>query len=86
MTTEQRLLNDAANEIVKLRETNEKMRIRLTAIDDMLQLVNSSPARNNQGLASPNKDIVNEIDDHLRDNLDDLTQAVRDAVTKRRIR
>lgn len=85
MKTEHKPLNDAAEEIVRLRASKEKMEIRLTAIDDMLMLIAAQPSRKGGGMEM-RSDIVSDIDEYLKENLDDLTQEVRSIVTKRKIR
>lgn len=57
------LLTDAANEIRDLRRQNERLSIRVNAIDDMLQLLNSTPPKSSQGFS---EDIAWKIDKHLK--------------------
>lgn len=82
MTTEQKLLNDAAEEIVRLRKQNQVMSIKLEMFDKMVMLVGARPEYQGEMLA-PRVDIVSEIDEYLRENLDDLSKAVRETVIKR---
>lgn len=56
------LLSAASLEIKNLRLQNEKLTIRVTAIDDMLQLLNSQPPRVGQGYS---EDVAFKIDRHL---------------------
>lgn len=75
-------MNDAAEEIVRLRKQNEVMKIKLDMFDTMTALVYArTPDKG--GYASPQIDIVTQIDEHLNEKLDDLTQAVRKQVIKR---
>lgn len=82
MTTEQELLNKAAEEIIRLRKRNEVMSIKLDMFDRVTALVYSQPP-NHGGMEHSPYDIVKDIDGHLRDNLDELSKAVREAVIKR---
>lgn len=58
----QNLLELASAEIKSLRLQNEKLSIRINAIDDMLQLLNSKPPTSTQGYA---EDVAWKIDKHL---------------------
>lgn len=82
MTTEQKLLNDAAEEIVRLRKQNEVMKIKLDMFDTMKALVFAQVPE--MGVMHEARiDIVREIDKYMTEKLDDLTQAVRQQVIKR---
>lgn len=76
MTTEQKLLNDAAEEIKRLRRSNELMNVRLDMFDKVFALVQLQPQR--EGGMMTSSDIVRDIDSHLRKSMDQLTSAVRD--------
>lgn len=82
MTDEQKLLNDAAEEIIRLRKQNEVMKIRLDVFDTMTAIVYArAPEKGYE--SSGRTDIVREIDKHLNENLDSLSSAVRAQVIKR---
>lgn len=82
MTDEQKLLNDAAEEIVKLRKQNEVMKIRLDVFDTMTAIVFArAPEKGYESSGLP--DIVKQIDAHLNEELDSLSAAVRAQVIKR---
>lgn len=83
MTDEQRLLNDAAEEILRLRKQNEVMRIRLDVFDTMTAIVYARAPERGGFETSSRQDIVKEIDKHLNEKLDSLTSAVRSQVIKR---
>lgn len=65
MTTEQRLLQQAAQEIRNLRNQNQLMSARLDTFDSMMRLFHTSPNWGNGGAMSP--DIVWEIESLLKD-------------------
>lgn len=60
------LLERASEEISSLRRQNEKLSIRIEAIDDMLMVLHSKPAAKSQQGMAP--DIVWEIDKAVRAN------------------
>lgn len=84
MTKEQELLNEAAEEIYRLRQVNEKMNIRLTAFDDMMYLMKSHQPERREGFGLVEQDIVSRIDEHLNENAEALSNFVRKQVNKRR--
>lgn len=81
MTEEQKLLNDAAEEIIRLRKQNEVMKIRLDVFDTMSAIVFSKAPE--KGYEPGRQDIVREIDRYLNEKLDSLSSAVRSQVIKR---
>ena len=84
MTTEHKLLNDAADEIVRLRKELREKTIRLEMVDKMLFLVEAQGPRSGGGIMSASNDIVREINDHLVDNIDELSASVKDAILLRK--
>lgn len=58
------LLQRAKSEIVSLRNQNEKLNIRVEAIDDMLSLLHGKPGTKTTGAMHP--DIVWEIENALK--------------------
>lgn len=82
MTEEQKLLDRAAEEIVRLRKFNREMNIKLEMFDKMMMLAGMQPPREG-GLHSPESDIVKDIDENLNENLDKLSADVRRRVAKR---
>ena len=66
ITEEQRMLQEAANEIRSLRIQNEKMSARLDVFDTMMRLFHSTPNWGNSGGMSP--DLVYEIEKYLKNS------------------
>lgn len=65
MNNVKQLLSDARSEIRSLREQNEKMSIRLNAIDDVMNVFYGKERNNARGLMHP--DIAFEIDKFLEE-------------------
>ena len=82
MSSDQKLLSEAADEIVRLRKQVREMGIKLEMFDKMMWLAQASGPREG-GMMGPGEDIVGSIDSHLRENVDQLSQAVKNAMILR---
>lgn len=65
---EKELLERALSEINSLRRQNELMRARLDMFDNVMSALHGQPARENNGLMSP--DIAYEINKYLQSKKD----------------